>query len=92
MKSMISLILSGVVILYLVGWAVHLRHFHSKFKQCNSGWEAANASGDYAERWVFYRATCLAHNDTAMAPFWPLVGSRWNTDYVAEARRLEQRQ
>lgn len=84
MAIVISLIFAGVVLLYLVGWAMHLFHFHSKFKQCGAGFTAAV---NYAEKEIYLRACRLAHQDTGMAMFWPLVVRRWNTDYVVEARQ-----
>lgn len=84
MKAAVSLTFSGIVLLYLIGWAIHLFHFHSKFKQCNAEF---TQSSNYAERRVYLRACRLAHEDTTMAPLWPVVVSRWNADYVTEARQ-----
>lgn len=86
MEVIISLMFSGVVLLWLIGWAIHLSHFHYKFKQCSAGFTAAAKSNNRAEQWVYLRASRLAHEDTIMAPLWPLVVNRWNVDYVAEAR------
>ena len=86
MTRMFTYILSTLALLYLIGWAAHLHHFHAKFKRCNA---LESLATNYAERMVYRQATWAAHIDTASAPLWPTVVHRWNVDYVAEARQLE---
>lgn len=78
--------LSIIVLIYLIGWAVHLVHFHAKFEECHATFVNASPS----DQWVYRRASAFAHEDSARAPFWPLITHRWNVDYVEEARRLDR--
>lgn len=80
--------LAAIGLGYIVVWMVFLAHFNAGFNRCVKLWSEAHARGDYAAARVYMDAEMLAHEDTSMAMVWPLVMHRWDTNYVAEARKV----